>query len=97
MNPEMAAGFIKVMPSHSAASFASPLTHAGYKYVPCTYIFCENDGLVVPKKQVEYIDRIRNESGRAVDVFNLSSGHVPHLTEPEKLVEIIAKIVSANH
>lgn len=91
---EKAVDLVKHMPHHSAVSFASELTYAGYKHVPCSYIFCESDSLITPAQQQTFIDRIKTSSGRDVAVHKLNSGHVPNVSQPEKLVEVIVKIAT---
>ncbi|PWY83368.1 hypothetical protein BO70DRAFT_361485 [Aspergillus heteromorphus CBS 117.55] len=38
--PAQGLALIKLFPAHSAASFANPLTYAGYKDVPVSYLIC---------------------------------------------------------
>ncbi|KAF1960812.1 alpha/beta-hydrolase [Byssothecium circinans] len=77
----------KFFVQHSGPSFANELTHAGYKDVPASYLFCEEDLCVVPAVQQRGIDNIEKASGRKVDVTRIATDHVPHLSKPEGTVE----------
>ncbi|KAK7967271.1 uncharacterized protein PG986_001548, partial [Apiospora aurea] len=78
---------------HSAASFASPLTYAGYKDVPVSYLLCEDDLLIPPFIQQKGIDMIERETGKKVDVTRIDSNHVPILSRTELVVDWIVKLV----
>lgn len=67
--------WIKRMPRHSSVSFGGPLTHAGYKDIPVSYLVCENDLCIPPDNQRKGIALIERESGRKVDVTSLQGDH----------------------
>ncbi|KAH7076533.1 Alpha/beta hydrolase fold-1 [Paraphoma chrysanthemicola] len=75
---------------HSAASFLEAVTEVGYKDVPVTYLFCEDDLVVSPELQKGYIKVLEEESGNKVQIVNLKAGHCPNWSIPEKLGDIIA-------
>jgi hypothetical protein len=79
--------WIKKMSQHSSASFGNELTHAGYKDVPVSYLFCENDKCVPPEVQQKAIDNIEEASGNKVDVTRINTGHCPTVSAPEKVVD----------
>ena len=87
--------WIKRFPRHSAPSFNGRLTYAAYKYIPASYILCENDFLIPPDTQREYIHRIETESGKAVDVHTLNTGHCPNVTAPDELAKVVANIAAS--
>lgn len=62
---------------HSAVSFANPLTHAGYKDVPVSYLICEEDLVIPPEVQKREIEMIEAETGEKVDVTSIKAGHCP--------------------
>lgn len=77
--------------SHSAASFSNELTHAGYKDVPVSYLFCETDSCILPRIQREGIDMIERESGNKVDVTSINAGHLPSATAPQEVIDWILR------
>lgn len=91
---ERATAWARASPKQSALSFASPLKHAAYKDIPSTYILCEQDGIIPPSKQEQYIENIRLATGKDVDVRRLNTNHVPNLTNVEEVVTLILEIAS---
>ena len=65
---------------HSAASFGSPLTYAGYKDVPVSYLLCEDDIVVTPAIQRAGIDMIERETGKRVQVTSVKADHAAPLS-----------------
>jgi hypothetical protein len=65
---------------HSAISFAGKLSYQGYKDVPVSYMFCEEDLCVTPAMQQAGIDFIEKASGRKVDVYRYPLDHIPYLS-----------------
>ncbi|KAL6715534.1 hypothetical protein ACLMJK_006495 [Lecanora helva] len=59
------------------------LTHAAWRYVPSTYLICENDQAV----PVPFQEMFATKANARVD--KCSSGHSPHLSQPEMLVQKI--------
>ncbi|KAI1469341.1 alpha/beta-hydrolase [Daldinia caldariorum] len=78
--------------THSSASFATELTHAGYKDVPVSYLLCEEDALLLPKYQREWIEFIEKETGNKVDVTSLQAGHCPNFTKPQETIDWIVNV-----
>lgn len=78
---------MKKFPQHSAVSFGDELTYAGYKDVPVSYLFCENDKCVPPEVQQKGIETIEEASGEKVDVTRINSDHCPMISAPDKVVE----------
>lgn len=81
---------------HSAASFGDALTYNGYKDLPVSWMFCENDKCVVPDVQQTAIDVIEaswegtERAGKKVDVEKVMCDHVPIFgkrDETEKWIE----------
>ena len=87
---------VKKMPRQSAISFAGKLTYPAYKYVPTSYILCENDLLVPVEKQKEYIERLKNESKTDVNVHPIQSDHCPLVGKVDELAQIITNIAAAS-
>jgi hypothetical protein len=78
---------------HSAASFASELTHAGYKDIPVSYLVCEQDLCIPPKNQRAGIDLIEDVSGRKVDVRTIQADHCPTVSAEQEVVDWILDVV----
>jgi len=76
-------GFAK----HSAQSFATELTHAGYKDIPVSYLLCEIDLTIPPELQQNMIDLIEEASGRKVDVTSLQADHCPNLSAEKETID----------
>jgi len=68
---------------HSAPSFGTELTHAGYKDVPTSWLLCEDDDCIPPSLQQTAIERIEKASGKKVDVTRGKYDHCPNLEDPE--------------
>ena len=91
---ERGTAWARAAPKHSALSFASPLTYAAYKDIPSSYILCEQDGIIPPSKQEQYLNNIKLATNRDVDVRRLNTNHVPNLTATEELAKMILEIVN---
>ena len=59
------------------------LTRAAWRYIPSTYLICENDQAVPPAMQEMFA------ASAQAHVEKCSSGHSPHLSQPEMLVQKI--------
>lgn len=84
---------VKSMSQHSAVSFANDLTYAGYKDVPVSYLFCENDKCVPPFVQQRAIDNVERATGKKVDVTRIPTDHVPTVSAPGKVVDWFVALV----
>ena len=78
---------------HSMISFANELTHPGYKDVPTSYLFCEDDECVSPHNQQLGINFIEKASGNKVDVTKKPFDHCPTITHTEEAIEWLASLV----
>ncbi|KAK8035156.1 hypothetical protein PG993_010151 [Apiospora rasikravindrae] len=90
--PEEGLSWANKLVKHSAASFASPLTYAGYKDVPVSYLFCEDDLVIPPSVQQSGIDMIERETGKKANVTRIDSDHVPSLSCLELVIDWIVKL-----
>ncbi|KAI1762507.1 alpha/beta-hydrolase [Hypoxylon sp. FL1150] len=79
--------------SHSAVSFSNELTHAGYRDVPVSYLFCEADKCIPPQIQREGIEMIERDGGKKVDVTSINAGHIPNVTVPQEVTDWILREV----
>ncbi|KAI1396384.1 catalytic protein [Hypoxylon fuscum] len=63
------------------------LTRAAYRYIPSTYIVCEDDQAVPPVFQEQFGGSIN------ATVLKIKSGHSPMLSQTEKLVEMVISAI----
>jgi len=77
---------------HSAVSFTNPLTHAGYKDVPVSYLVCEEDIVITSEIQRREIEMIENETGTKVDVTSIKAGHCPTTSVNDQVVDWLLKV-----
>lgn len=75
---------------HSLATFQTPVTSAAWRTIPSVYLVCEKD-LVLPPAAQEAAIAAAQEAGAPMEVERIVSGHSPHLTQPNKIVEFIAR------
>lgn len=78
---------------HSMVSFTNELTHPGYKDVPVSYLFCEEDKCVSPHNQQLGIGFIEEASGNKVDVTKKPFDHCPTITHKEEAIEWLVSLV----
>lgn len=91
---DRAVAWAKAAPKQSELSFSSTISYTANKNIEASYIFCENDGIVPPAKQKEYMNNLKLVIGKDVDVRKLATNHVPNLTDPEKLAKVILDILN---
>ncbi|RSL62698.1 hypothetical protein CEP53_004681 [Fusarium sp. AF-6] len=77
---------------HSSISFGNPLTYAGFKDVPVSYLLCEDDRAILPQAQRAGIDMIEKESGNKVDVTSIKGDHVAPLSSQNEVVDWIVGV-----
>ncbi|MBE7181471.1 MAG: hypothetical protein INR71_09730 [Terriglobus roseus] len=92
---EAALEWAKKMPEHSTLSFSGPLTHPGYKDVPVTYIFTEQDRTVPPAMQRAQIATIEEARGGKVEVLPIPTDHFPYVTATEEMAGALRKVLAA--
>jgi hypothetical protein len=76
---------------HSAISFGNELTYAGYKDVPSSFLFCEEDLTVPPYVQQLALDAIQ-EGGNAADVTRIQASHCPQDTALEDVIAWVVDV-----
>lgn len=91
---DRAVAWAKASSRQSEVSFNSIVKYAGNPNIDVSYISCENDGIVPPSKQAEYINNARVATGKDVDVRKLATNHIPNLTAPEELARVILEILN---
>lgn len=78
--------------AQSVKSTVTPLTYAGYKHIPCSYLVTKLDRVNPPEAQWGFIDLVERESGARVDVHEYEVGHCPQLTRPLWEVECVRRV-----
>lgn len=79
--------------AQSVKSTVTPLTYAGYKHIPCSYMVTKLDRVNPPEAQRGFIDLVERESGSRVDVHEYEVGHCPQLSRPLWEVECVRRVV----
>jgi hypothetical protein len=82
---------------HSAISFGGKLSYQGYKDVPVSYMFCEEDLCVTPAMQQAGIDTIEKASGRKVDVYKYPLDHIPYFSGVESVIDAVNRAANEKH
>ncbi|KAF2995116.1 hypothetical protein E8E13_004244 [Curvularia kusanoi] len=83
----------KALGTHSAGAFGSKLEYPGYKDVPASWFFCEDDRCVSPEIQETAIKTIEESwkgterEGQKVDVTRAKCDHFPTISAQKELRE----------
>lgn len=78
--------------AQSVKSTVTPLTYAGYKNIPCSYMLTKQDRVNFPEVQRGFIDLVEKESGSRVHVYEYEVGHCPQLSRPLMEVECVRRV-----
>jgi hypothetical protein len=68
------------------------LTYAGYKDVPVSYLFCEEDLCIPAKIQTAEIEMMEKESEKKVNVTSIKANHCPNVTATQKVIDWILNV-----
>ncbi|RYO90848.1 hypothetical protein DL764_008386 [Monosporascus ibericus] len=82
--PEEAEYWASKIIDQSYAVQTTKLTRASYRYIPSTYVVCENDQGPPPQYQEMFGKRA------GADVLRIASGHSPMLSKTEELANMVA-------
>lgn len=74
----------------SGKAFADKVTNAAWKNKPSYYVVADHDRMIQPEEQRDFAKKIK------ADVTTLPSSHVPMLSHPEKVADVIIKASLAN-
>jgi len=77
--------WVSLLKPHPAIAQMTELTNEGFRYVPCTYLYCENDGGLPIFVQKDMVEKI----GVEVEEVTCAAGHSPYLSMPEKVAEVV--------
>jgi hypothetical protein len=88
--PEEAKAYTVQLENHSTISFHGVSTYAGYRHIPSTCLIPENDFIIPTEKQKALVAAPEAE-GAKLTVIACEAGHVPLLSIPEKVAEVLIK------
>jgi hypothetical protein len=74
--------------AQSHAVQKTDITCAEYKYVPSTYLLCENDQAAPPQYQQMFAEQAGSK------LLSCEVGHSPMLSQPEMLVKMVEAAVA---
>ncbi|WP_138731559.1 alpha/beta fold hydrolase [Modestobacter excelsi] len=86
VSPELTARSVARVSAHSLAAFDQPLTNAGWKSVPSTYVISEQDQAIPVFAQEAMAQR-------AGEVLRMDTGHSPFLSQPGELAGLLRPIL----
>ncbi|CAF9910019.1 hypothetical protein IMSHALPRED_008531 [Imshaugia aleurites] len=81
--PNEASLWASLLVAQSYRVQTTKLTRAAWRYIPSTYLICESDQAVPPQYQEMFA------ASAKAQVEQCRSGHSPHLSQPEMLVQKI--------
>ena len=86
VSPELTEKSVARVSAHALAAFEQPLTNAGWKAVPSTYVISEQDQ-AIPLFAQEAMAQ------RTGEVLRMDTGHSPFLSQPEALAGLLRPIL----
>ncbi|GGJ63947.1 alpha/beta hydrolase [Streptomyces brasiliensis] len=78
------AALARLLPQ-TALSFAEPVSQAGWKTLPTSYVLCDDDQSLPPAYQEPF-------AAHCGATYHLPSGHTPLLSMPDKLADLLEQI-----
>jgi hypothetical protein len=80
------------MPHHSTITFGGELTYPTYKDIPSAYLFIKEDKVIPPEMQRSMIDAANGLRDTPITEYPITSGHVPFISTPGTVVEVVRKV-----
>ena len=68
----------------------SPISNAGYKHYPVTYLYCDNDQALPPQVQKMMVET----NGPHFKTESCYSSHSPFLSQPERVLQLVQGITN---
>lgn len=90
--PDEAYAWAAKMPHHSTITFGDELSHATYKDIPTSYLITDEDKTVPPEMQRSMVEAANELRGDPITVYSIRSGHVPFISVPHHVVEIVRRV-----
>ena len=90
---ELKADAVSKLVPQPTSTFFVPVTHEAWRDTPCVYIVPTEDRAIPPMIQHMWVDRLKSEKGVLMEVEEMKSDHVPFLSVPEEMLEILKKVM----
>ena len=90
--PEEALAWASKMPHHSTATFVDELTYPAYRHIPSTYLFMLDDKVIPLEMQKGFVEKANQQSNTKIATYSSGGGHVPFISTPESVVEVVRKV-----
>lgn len=74
-----------------------PVEKTAWREIPMAYIHTTTDlSITIPEQEsmVESVEKALGNTGRKVQTFTIESGHCPHFTATQQVVDVVNKVVS---
>ncbi|KAL8832862.1 MAG: hypothetical protein Q9170_004728 [Blastenia crenularia] len=72
-----------------ASGWNGTITYCGWKDIPSVYLVCEKDNAIPEQIQIQ----LAQSAGSRIE--RCEAGHMPQVSMPEKLAEVIGKVVAS--
>ncbi|KAK2613236.1 hypothetical protein N8I77_000160 [Diaporthe amygdali] len=86
--------YVQTLRRWNGKAMMQPLERAAWKEIPVAYIHTTMD-MPVPLETQQSMVRALEMAGRKVQTFTLETGHCPHFTATESVVDTVNKVVSS--
>jgi pimeloyl-ACP methyl ester carboxylesterase len=82
--------YVKMLKPHSYRTFASKLTHVGWKHIPSTYLLCEKDEAIPIQVQKNMVEGAQ-QAGANMKTEWVDASHSPFISIPEEMAKSIRR------
>jgi pimeloyl-ACP methyl ester carboxylesterase len=89
--------YIKTLCRWHGKAMMQPIEKIAWKEIRVSYIHTTADlSITTPEQQsmVESVQRAIENTGRKAQTFTIESGHCPHFTATQEVVDVVNKVVS---
>ncbi|KAG4028776.1 hypothetical protein MFRU_019g00650 [Monilinia fructicola] len=94
---DQAEKYVGMLRDHSYKTFASPVEAEPWRFIPSTFIVCEDDKAIPLEGQLGMIGRAQEMAEGSFDTIErTNSGHSPFISQPEWLAEKLIKAAEAS-
>ncbi|KAI9643331.1 hypothetical protein NHQ30_007950 [Ciborinia camelliae] len=89
--------YVAMLREHSYPTFASKVRAEPWRFVPSTYVVCEEDRTIPLEKQLRMIQRAQDIAEGCFDTIErTNAGHSPFISQPEWLAEKLIKAAESS-
>lgn len=75
--------------THNWMAAVDKMSHAPWRDLPTTYVFCEEDKALLPGLQRAMVDGAVEAGGAGIETVTIQTGHCPFLSRPEVVQELV--------